>query len=387
MMKGDFISSIDFQKQFSSIYQGKTILVTGHTGFKGSWLTYWLHQLGAKVIGYSKDIPTDPNHFELLELNNICTSYFADMTDFDSLRKVIKENKPDIIFHLAAQSLVRYSYANPLETLSSNIMGTTHLLESCRQEAHTAAIVNVTSDKCYENLDERNAFNEEHPMGGFDPYSCSKGVSELITNCYRNSFFQQMTTNSGQPILLASARAGNVIGGGDWAEDRLIPDIVRATTQEASVLIRSPRATRPWQHVLEPLSGYLLLGQRLLEGKIGFAEGWNFGPLNRESLAVSEVLHIAQRSWSKIQIEYQENKNQAHEAKFLRLDCSKANQILDWKPVWTTEQAIEKTIDWYQDFYQNKNVTTKNNLLEYSTHAFRKGCQWAINSTSILKSK
>lgn len=384
-MKGDFIESIDFKRQFSGIYQDKTILITGHTGFKGSWLTYWLHQLGANIIGYSKDIPTDPNHFELLELNKICTSYFADMTHFESLQKVIKETKPDIIFHLAAQSLVRYSYSNPLETLNANIMGTTHLLECCRQEGQTAAIINVTSDKCYENKDESNAFTEEDAMGGFDPYSCSKGVSELITNCYRNSYFQQMKTNSGQPILLASARAGNVIGGGDWAEDRLIPDVIRATSQEDTVLIRSPHATRPWQHVLEPLSGYLLLGQRLLEGRKGFAEGWNFGPLNRESLPVSEVLGIAQQIWNNIQVECQEEKSQVHEAKFLSLDCSKANQILNWKPVWTTKHAIKKTIDWYQNFYQNNNLKTQDNLLNYSNDAFRKGCQWALDSKSILK--
>lgn len=366
-----------FKQQFGNVYQHKTILITGHTGFKGSWLTYWLNQLGALVVGYSKDIPTDPSHFELLQLNKYCTSYFADLTDINTLRKTIRKTQPDIIFHLAAQSLVRYSYENPLETLQSNIMGTTHLLEACRLEHLPAAIINVTSDKCYENQEHNLPFTEESRMGGYDPYSCSKGVSELITNCYRNSFFKHLKTSSGNPVLMASARAGNVIGGGDWAQDRLLPDVVKAASKGTTVSIRNPHATRPWQHVLEPLSGYLLLGQKLLEGKQNCAEGWNFGPLNRESLPVSEVLQISKKNWDAIQFELQQDSDQPYEAKYLSLDCSKANQQLGWTPVWSTVEAIQHTTQWYKDFYQNKIVLTHQDLLKYSKQAIELGYQWA----------
>ena len=320
-----------------------------------------------------------------MHIEQYCTSHFEDLTDLNALRKVIRETQPDIIFHLAAQSLVRYSYANPMETFQTNVIGTANLLESCRLEELKTVIINVTSDKCYENREDKHAFTEEDRMGGFDPYSCSKGISELLTNCYRNSFFNQKKKGSSNSILVASARAGNVIGGGDWAEDRLIPDVVRAASNGEAVEIRSPNATRPWQHVLEPLSGYLLLGQRLLEDKSGFAEAWNFGPLNRESLPVSEVLHIAKEAWAKVSFHYQENKDQPHEANFLSLDCSKSNQILDWKPVWSTAEAIHKTIIWYQSFYQNNEILSLQDLLNYSKKAEAKGCSWAINTSQTCK--
>lgn len=251
---------------FNSIYKDKNVLITGHTGFKGSWLTLWLSKMGANVIGYSIDTPTSPAHHEMINLNNII-SIEGDILDTKKLEKVINEHSPDIIFHLAAQSLVRKSYKEPLKTFETNIMGTLNILEICRKSQNVKAIVNITSDKCYENKDDGKDYTESDPMGGKDPYSASKGGAEIVSNAYRYSFLNPDHYGEKHNILIANARAGNVIGGGDWAEDRLIPDIIRAVSNKKNVMIRNPKAIRPWQHVLESLNGYLLLGQKLLEGK------------------------------------------------------------------------------------------------------------------------
>ncbi|MHC4394849.1 MAG: CDP-glucose 4,6-dehydratase, partial [Planctomycetota bacterium] len=280
------------------IYKDKKVLITGHTGFKGSWLALRLCRTGAKVVGYALGAPTSPSHYELLSPD--CFSIIGDIRDGDKLEKVIEQEQPEIIFHLAAQPLVRQSYQEPAETFSTNIMGTVNLLNACRKFSAVRAIVVITSDKCYENQELERGYREDDAMGGHDPYSASKGCAEIVTSSYRRSFFPISKYGKEHTTLLASARAGNVIGGGDWAQDRLIPDIVRAASKNETVFIRNPNAIRPWQHVLEPLSGYLMLGQKLLEGNIEFAQGWNFGPSEGDELTVETMVEQLQRHWDRI---------------------------------------------------------------------------------------
>ena len=317
---------------FNRIYHNTRVLITGHTGFKGSWLALWLSTMGANVTGYSLPPPTEPNHFDLLGLD--INSIIGDIRDAEKLKRVFKEQQPEIVFHLAAQPIVRFSYKDPVETFSSNVMGTINVFEASRESGTVRAIVNVTSDKCYENREWPWGYREIDPLGGYDPYSASKGCAELITSCWRNSFFNLKDYGSTHHTLLASGRAGNVIGGGDWAADRLIPDMMRAVSQNGKVKIRNPHATRPWQHVLEPLSGYLLLGQRLLEGRKEFAEAWNFGPSDDGNATVEEIVGQVKKAWPKIDYEIQCDSDQPHEAGMLRLDCSKARAKLQWRPVW-----------------------------------------------------
>lgn len=347
---------------FNDVYRGKNVLITGHTGFKGSWLSYWLAKIGANVVGYSKEIPTKPSHFELLNLD--IKSIFGDIRDFDKLNFAIKETKPDIVFHLAAQPLVRLSYRNPIETYETNVIGTLKVFEACRANS-IKAIVNITSDKCYENKEWVWGYRENDPMGGYDPYSSSKGCAEILTNSYRNSFLNLDEYGKSHEILLASARAGNVIGGGDWADDRLICDVIRAASKNEIVLIRNPKATRPWQHVLEPLSGYLLLGQKLLEGKKEFADGWNFGPSEEDNYSVGDVLVELKKHWDKIEFKFERSSQNPHEANLLKLDCSKANIKLGWKPTWNSKTAFEKTIKWYKNFYESGKILTHKDFGEY----------------------
>ncbi len=359
---------------FNNIYSGKRVLITGHTGFKGSWLSLWLIKLGAKVIGYSLAPPTTPNHFELLKLDMV--SIIGDIRDREKVNSTFKAYKPDIVFHLAAQPLVRYSYINPVETFETNVMGTINIFEACKNTDTVRAIVNITSDKCYENREWVWGYRESDPMGGYDPYSASKGCAELVTSSYRNSFFNPSPPLTFSPshnsILLASARAGNVIGGGDWAEDRLIPDIMRAISKNEKVIIRNPKATRPWQHVLEPLSGYLMLGQTLLEGRKEFAEGWNFGPDDESNINVINVVESIKQSWNKIEYEIRENANNPHEAGLLKLDCSKAHSRLGWRPVWDIKKALETTTKWYKEFYENGKITSLDDLDKYIEDAGKK---------------
>lgn len=359
---------------FNNIYKNKVVLVTGHTGFKGSWLSLWLKELGANVIGYALEPPTKPNHFELLNLDII--SIIGDIRDRKKLYDTFKKYKPEIVFHLAAQPIVRDSYSDPLYTLETNIMGTVNVFEACRKTNSVRAIINVTSDKCYENKEWLWGYRENEPMGGYDPYSVSKGCSELITSAYRNSFFNLNDFGKKHNTLLASARAGNVIGGGDWAKDRLIPDIMKATQNNETVIIRNPDATRPWQHVLESLSGYLLLGEKLLEGNKVFAEAWNFGPGNNEYVCVFDVVNIVKKYWDKVSFKILKKTADLYEASLLQLDCSKAYNKLKWRPIWNWRKAVEITINWYKTFYEETKVNTSEDINNYITEAIKQNLLW-----------
>ncbi|RJO59337.1 CDP-glucose 4,6-dehydratase [Candidatus Parcubacteria bacterium] len=360
---------------FNNIYQGKRVLITGHTGFKGSWLSLWLSKLGAEILGYSIDIPTEPNHFELLKLK--MNSIMADILNAEKLLDAVENFQPDIIFHLAAQPLVRASYREPVKTFATNIMGTVNVLESCRQAEKVKAVINVTSDKCYRNNEWDRGYTEEDALGGNDPYSASKGGAELVGNAYRHSFFNPKEYGVSHTTLLADVRAGNVIGGGDWAEDRLIPDLMKAAGKGKGVEIRNPQSTRPWQHVLESLSGYLQLGWKLLVGKKEFAENWNFGPDLNSELKVIDVIEKAKHLWPEIKFEIKQRPNDLPEAKLLKLDSSKARGKLKWQDVWTQSQALEKTINWYKNYYQNGEVLSEKDLLAYIEAAKAAALEWA----------
>ena len=360
---------------FSGIYKNKTVLVTGHTGFKGSWLVYWLSQMGAKVIGYSLEAPTNPNHIELLNLDII--SIIGDIRDLEKLNQTFETYKPDIVFHLAAQPLVRLSYENPIETYETNVIGTLKVFEACRAN-NVKAIVNITSDKAYENKEWIWGYRENDSMGGYDPYSSSKGCADILASSYRNSYFNPKEYKKTHNTLLATCRAGNVIGGGDWAKDRLITDIMISVSQGKKVSIRNPKATRPWEHVLEPLSGYLHIGQKLLEEKVEFAEAWNFGPSDEGSITVEQVVHNVKKHWDKIDYEINQDPNQLHEANLLKLDCSKAHILLKWKDVWDSDTTFEKTVKWYKAFYEDEEILTKEDLEEYVKDAIYKKLEWTI---------
>jgi CDP-glucose 4,6-dehydratase len=359
---------------FNAAYHNKRVLITGHTGFKGSWLALWLSQMGAQVSGYSLQPPTEPNHFQLLDLN--IDSVIGDVRDAAKLKQVFKEQQPQIVFHLAAQAIVRLSYREPGETFASNVLGTVNVLEAARASGSVRAIIIVTSDKCYENREWPWGYREIDTLGGYDPYSASKGCAEIVTSCWRNSFFNPKDYGSSHQILLASARAGNVIGGGDWAPDRIIPDIIRSVHKNEKVKIRNPQATRPWQHVLEPLSGYLLLGQKLLEGRDKFAAAWNFGPSEEENVSVGEIVKQVKKLWPKIDYEIYRAPDQPHEAGMLRLDCSKARTKLKWKPVWKGKDAIEETTLWYKAFYESSKILSLDQLNLYLADAQTNHIAW-----------
>ncbi|PRM92002.1 CDP-glucose 4,6-dehydratase [Arcobacter cryaerophilus gv. occultus] len=364
------------QSLFSGIYKDKTVLVTGHTGFKGSWLCFWLKQMGANVIGYALEAPTTPNHIEILNLD--ITSIKGNIKDLEHLNTVFQTYKPDIVFHLAAQALVKYSYENPIETYETNVMGTLKVFEACRKN-NVKAIVNITSDKAYENKEWIWGYKEIDPMGGYDPYSSSKGCADILASSYRNSYFNPKDYKKTHNTLIATCRAGNVIGGGDWAKDRLITDIMISVSIGKKVSIRNPKATRPWQHVLEPLSGYLQIGQKLLEEKVEFSEAWNFGPSDEGSITVEEVVQNVKKHWDKIDYEINSDPNQLHEANLLKLDCTKANTILKWNSVWNNSTTIEKTVNWYKDFYENGEILTSKDLIDYILDAKEKGVSWTKN--------
>lgn len=340
---------------FNNEYKGKKVLVTGHTGFKGSWLSIWLRKLGAEVIGYSLEASTEPSLFKICNLNERIISIIGDIRDEDKLNETFEKYRPDIVFHLAAQPLVRLSYRKPKETYETNIMGTVNVLEAAKNIDSVKAFVVITTDKCYENKEWVYGYRETDPMGGYDPYSSSKGCAELVVSAYRNSFYNE------KQIALSSARAGNVIGGGDWAEDRLIPDFVRAISEDKSIVIRNPLATRPWQHVLEPLSGYLWLGALMLQDKKKYNSGWNFGPRDTDVLNVEEVLNLAIKSWGKGSIE-KDKSLQLHEANLLKLDISKVKAYLKWHPVYDVNKAVDGTIKWYKTYYESKHK----NMYEYT---------------------
>ncbi len=369
------MESLVMQTLFGGIYQNKTVLVTGHTGFKGSWLVYWLKRMGAHVVGYSLEAPTQPNHLSLLNLDII--SIIGDIRDLATLDKTFATYKPDIVFHLAAQALVRPSYINPIETYETNVIGTLKVFESCRKHK-VKAIVNITSDKAYENREWIWGYRENDPMGGYDPYSASKGCADLLASSYRNSYFNINDYKKSHQTLLATCRAGNVIGGGDWAQDRLMTDIMVSVSQGKKVSIRNPKATRPWQHVLEPLSGYLAIGQKLLEEKKEFGDAWNFGPSDEGSITVEKVVQNVKKHWNKIEYEINSDPNQPHEANLLKLDCSKAHIGLYWKDVWDSETTFEKTVKWYKAFYEDGFISTQLDLEQYIEDAKKKNLEWSL---------
>lgn len=368
------MDKVELKKLFSGVYYGKRVFLTGHTGFKGSWLAFWLTKMGAIVKGYSLAPQTMPNHWNLLNLD--IESVYGDIRNGELLETEIKKFQPDIVFHMAAQAIVRYSYDYPVETYETNVMGTLKLFEACRKVDSVSAIINVTSDKCYDNKEWVYGYRENDPMGGYDPYSSSKGCSEILTSSYRNSYWNTNNYGLTHKVLLASCRAGNVIGGGDWAQDRLIPDIVKAVTKGEDLLIRSPYATRPWQHVLDPLSGYLLVGQKLLEEQKLFAKAWNFGPSDEGCLFVKDVLEQMQKYWSEIKVTYDKSA-QPHEARLLKLDCSQAHIELQWKPAWTSELVFMKTAIWYKEYIQSQTVQTSTQIDEYIYEAKKQQLTWA----------
>lgn len=365
---------------FADIYKGKKVLVTGHTGFKGTWLTTWLINLGAKVIGISKDTPTQPSMFEILELENKIQHHLIDVRDFDSLSQVIASEKPDFVFHLAAQAIVSTSYAEPVDTISSNVMGTTNVLEALRVSNHACTAIIITSDKAYDNIEQVWGYKENDPMGGKDIYSGSKGAAELIFKSYYHSFFK----SEGSNVRLAVARAGNVIGGGDWAQDRIVVDCVEAWSKGEGVEIRSPKATRPWQHVLEPLSGYLNLGQELYNDESLNGEGFNFGPRAEQNHTVVELLKDLSEYW------HFENISDAftitdnipfHEAGLLKLNCDKALAMLKWQATLQYQDTIEFTSQWYYDYYHNGvNMMQKTvqQIDKYQKIAKSKSLKWMV---------
>ncbi len=359
---------------FHDIYRSRRVLITGHTGFKGSWLAYFLQQLGAEVCGVALPPPEGLNLFRLLKLD--MRSEFLDIRDPEKLRKTVADFRPEAVFHLAAQALVRRSYREPAETFSSNVMGTVHLLEACRLTPGVKAVVVITSDKCYENREQVRGYAETDPMGGYDPYSASKGCAELAVAGYRRSFFNNADYGVKHHTLVASARAGNVIGGGDWAEDRLVPDLMQAASAGRTAVIRNPGATRPWQHVLEPLSGYLSLGEKLLKGETKFADGWNFGPDHEGMITVGETAAALAEAWDAVKFSVETPQNAPHEAHLLKLDCSKAHHELLWHGVWSPKEAFRRTAVWYRDFYTAGKLRTGDDLASYLADAETGGLEW-----------
>ncbi len=334
-----------------SFWKNKKILITGHTGFKGSWLTIWLKKLGADITGFSKSIPTNPSLFEIANVQKNIKSIVGDIQNYELLKETISKYEPEIIFHMAAQSLVIKSYSDPIETYATNVMGTVNLLYAVKETKKPKVVVNVTSDKCYENNESLEGYKEDDPMGGYDPYSSSKGCAELITKSFRNSFFNSDPEND---VALASVRAGNVIGGGDWAQNRLIPDIIRAIKNKKSVKIRNPNALRPWQHVLDPLHGYIRLAEKLGSDKT-FSEGWNFGPDEKEVKPVSWIIEKFNEIW-KDKINWEIENGEFHEADNLILNCQKAKTKLQWNSKINIDTALKLTIEWYEKYFDNENM-------------------------------
>jgi CDP-glucose 4,6-dehydratase len=346
---------MEISKEF---WSGKRVFITGHTGFKGGWLCLWLEQLGAEVTGYALEPPTSPSLFEVAQIAQGMNSVIGDIRNVASLETAMRVAAPEIVMHMAAQPLVRQSYIDPIETYSTNVMGTVHLLEVIRKIPSVRAVVNVTSDKCYENREWIWAYREDEALGGYDPYSNSKGCAELVASAYRTSFFNPLQYDK-HGVALASARAGNVIGGGDWAVDRLIPDILRAVSKKTPIMIRNPHAIRPWQHVLEPLSGYLLLASNLYQHGTAFAEAWNFGPLHEDARPVSWIVEKMTDLWGAGASWQLDDAHHPHEAHYLKLDCSKAHTKLNWHPRWSLENSLEEIIAWHRHYLEGRDMREK----------------------------
>ena len=338
-----------------NFWHGKKVFITGHTGFKGSWLCLWLSVLGADITGYALQPPTQPNMYELCKLHELVTSIIGDVRDSGFLTQSMLSAQPEIVIHLAAQPLVCESYKNPVETYAINVLGTVHVLEAVRKCNSVKAFVNVTTDKCYENKEWLWSYRENETLGGYDPYSNSKACSELVTASYRSSFFNPANYAT-HGVAVASARAGNVIGGGDWAADRLIPDCLKALLLNDKIIIRSPYAIRPWQHVLEPLNGYMLLAQKLYEEGTEFGEGWNFGPNDCDAKPVEWVVMKMCQLWGHNAAYEVDKAAHPHEAYYLKLDCSKATARLNWSPKWDLEHTLAKVIEWVQAYQEQSNM-------------------------------
>ncbi|MBD3393328.1 MAG: CDP-glucose 4,6-dehydratase [Chitinivibrionales bacterium] len=360
---------------FSGTYQDRPVFLTGHTGFKGSWLSVWLSRLGAKVTGYARAPSTKPNHFDAVKPD--MTSVIGDLLDLELLSRSMREARPEIVFHLAAQPLVRDSYEDPIETYNSNVMGTLHVCEAARRCQSVRAVVCITTDKVYENLEREQAYRETDRLGGHDPYSSSKACAEILIAAYRRSYWPPGGYGKAHQVLIASARGGNVVGGGDWSKDRLIPDIMKATAAGNNTVIRNPSSVRPWQHVLDCLSGYLLLGKHLLAGDTRAADGFNFGPPATDNLTVGDVCTAVKQCWPAAEFEFPSLKNQPHEAGLLRLDCSKAHDLLGWEAVWNADEAIRRTVDWYRGYHEASLLRTGEDIGDYEKDARQKEAVWA----------
>ena len=348
------MENLGIRRVNKAFWKGKRVFVTGHTGFKGSWLCIWLNQMGAEVKGYALKPNTNPALFDLANIQEIVINEYGNIQDFDQLKKSMLDFDPQILIHMAAQPLVRLSYKEPIDTYMTNVIGTVNVLEAARLCKHLKSVVSVTTDKCYENKEWMWAYRENEPMGGHDPYSSSKGCAELVTAAYRKSFFFENNTPA-----LASARAGNVIGGGDWATDRLVPDVLRAFNTGQAVIVRNPLAIRPWQHVLEPLSGYLILAENLYLYGDKYADAWNFGPNEEDCKNVQWILDEMVNIWSgKASWKLDENP-QPHEATFLKLDCSKAKTLLKWDPKWSIKTVLKRIHDWNSVFLTNGDLRKK----------------------------
>lgn len=336
----------------TAFWQNKKVLITGHTGFKGSWLCLWLQQLGADLCGLSLEPETSPNLFELAQVADNMQHHIGDIREFNTVKSIVDAFQPEIIIHMAAQPLVRYSYDHPIETYATNVMGTAHVLEAARHCESVRSIVNITTDKCYENKEWQWGYRENEPMGGYDPYSNSKGCAELVTSAYRSSYFNQTK------LGLASARAGNVIGGGDWSQDRLIPDIINSLMNDKEIMIRYPNAIRPWQHVLEPIYGYMMLAEKLWHEPEKYSEGWNFGPYSQSAIKVIDLVKKMVDGWQKPNKgwDIESSENQLHEANYLKLDISKATGQLNWLPALDIDTTLGWVTDWYQAWLDNSNM-------------------------------
>ena len=364
---------------FERLFKNRTVFVTGHTGFIGSWLAQWLCDLGANVVGYSLEPPTRPSLFETIGLEKRLEHIIGDINDHAKLQKSIQENSPEFVFHLAAQPLVKASYDQPLETIQTNVIGTVNLLESIRKTSSVKVCVIVTSDKCYENRELDYAYKETDPLGGYDPYSASKGAVELIASSYRNSFFNPIDFEK-HGVGLSTSRIGNVIGGGDWAKNRLVPDGIRSLSTNQDIHIRNPTAVRPWQHVLESISGLFCLSKKMWDDPSLYAQPWNFGPLiNNENVTVSQlasqiISEWGSGNWNDV------SQDEPHEANLLMLDSSKAINKLNWHPVYSIKEAITKTITWYKEYFTNKDNMekfTQDQILEYVEQAKKMNLDWA----------
>jgi len=377
----DLVSGMPTDASFGGVYAGRKVLVTGHTGFKGSWLTFWLLSMGAEVAGYSLEPPTEPSLFEELGLASRINHHIGDVRDLAHVQRVMTDAAPEIVFHLAAQPLVRLSYDEPVETFETNVMGSVNVLEAARHVSSVRAIVNVTSDKCYENREWEFAYRENDPLGGYDPYSASKGASEIVTAAYRQSFF-----GDASGAALATGRAGNVVGGGDWALDRIVPDCIRALSAGEPIAVRNPDAMRPWQHVLEPTSAYLWLASRLFTEGHACQGSWNFGPLSGGNLSVHEVVERVIAEWGSGQwVGPEPGSARVHEARFLKLDCAKAADVLGWRPVWSASEAIAQTTSWYRDLHQGAKSAeqlTAECLGAYLTGAASAHAEWARDTVA-----